>query len=705
MDRLASLATTHPRRLLAAAAVFVAVCAAFVPSTFDALSPAGFRDGDSPSERTADTLRDAAGFETDPGIVLLASAPQGVSLAEPAAQRQLADAARALAGDPAVARVASPAQDPRLLAPDGRSTLLAVFFRERDEKPKAEAVDRLEDRVEGAAGPLSLTLGGAGAAFTEINHEVERDLARAELLAVPVLFLLLVVVFRGLVAAALPLLVGIISIVGSILGLRLLNEAVPISIFSINLVSALGLGLAVDYSLFLVSRHREELAGGADPRTALRTTMRTAGRTVAFSALTVAAALMALALFPQRFLYSMGLGGTFVTVFAAITSLTVVPALLVVLGPRIDALRLGRGDEAANRARAARWRRVADLVARRPGATSVVALMLLVLIAVPATRLERNGIDDQVLPPTADVRVVADAVSRDFAPNLDSPVSLAVRATPGEDDEVAALAERLRALPGTSSVTFPQRLGPDLVLLQALPRVDPLSDAGLAYVERVRDLRATVPFGVTGAGAGLLDFRASVDEHLPAALLVAGGATLFVLFLLTGSVVLPVKAVLANGLVLVAAYGMLVLVFQDGRLEGLLDYTSLGAIETATTMLVFALVFGLSTDYAVFLLARIAELRRSGYADRDAIVLATERTGSLITAAAVLFCVAIGALATSSLIFLKQSGIGTAFAVAIDATVVRVLLFPALMHLLGPSAWWSPSPLRRLHGRVGISEA
>jgi uncharacterized membrane protein YdfJ with MMPL/SSD domain len=710
MGSLAALALLHPRRILAVAGVFVVLCAATVPGVFDALFPAGFRDADSPSERTAETLRDAVGFETEPGLVVLATPRRQADLPEdpftdPAAARQFRAAARLLFADRDIARVAGPAQDPRLRSRDGTSALLVAFFEERGEEFKVDAVKRLETRIEDdLSGPLDLRLGGYGPAFTAVNEQVKSDLARAELIAFPLLFLLLVVVFRGLVAASLPLLVGVISVLASIASLRLMNEFVPISVFSVNIVTGLGLGLAVDYSLFLVSRFREEIAAGEDTETALRTTMATAGRTVVFSAITVAAALLALVLFPQRFLYSMGLGGAFVSVFAAVAALTVVPALLALLGPKVDALRLGRGDADAVARRGRRWRLVAEGVSRRPGAVTAATLLALVLVTLPAFGMERTGVDERVLDETSDARIVAAAIDRDFAANLEAPVVLAIEAPAGRDDAVQQIAREVAALPGTLEVAPPQRLSADLVLLQATPRDGPLSEAGLAHTRAIRALDAPVAVGVTGQGAGLIDFRDSVDDHLPAVLLVAAGITLLVLFLLTGSVLLPVGAVIANLLTLGAAYGFLVVVFQDGNLEGPLGFTSLGAIDTATTMLIFGMVFGLSTDYAVFLLARIAELRRVGYGDRAAIVLATERTGSLITAAAILFCVAIGAMATSSLIFLKQTGLGTAVAVMVDATLVRVFLVPAVMHLLGRSAWWAPGPLGRLHARFGLRE-
>lgn len=709
MHRLADLALTRPRRVLLAAAAVLLLSATAVPGIFDALYPAGFRDPDTPSERAADALRDAAGFESDPGIIVLVRVPEGAPDPGPAVrERRVAAVAAVLREERALGLVVTGAQDASLRSSDGRTTLVGGFFRSREERDKVAAVEHVRERLAAERfAPLEVRVGGPGTAFITVNAQVERDLQRGELLAFPLLFLLLVVIFRGLVAAALPLVVGALSVLATIAGLRLLNELIDVSVFSVNLVSALGLGLAVDYSLFLVSRFREELARTGATDRALRTTMATAGRTVVVSALTVAAALLALVLFPQRFLYSMGIGGAGVALLAAVASLTVVPALLALLGPRVNALPFGRSGTAVEERRTARWRRIAAVPRGRPGVVTVVALAGMVLLSAPSLRLERTGIDERVLPPTSDVRVVSDAIAAapGFPEHADSPATLAITASPAQDGEVRALARAAAALPGTAAVLPPRRVGPDLVALRVVQRDDPFSDAAVAHARALGALPTGLPVLVAGQAAGLHDFRASVDDHLPAALLVAAGATVVLLFLLTGSVVLPIGAVLVNLLTLTAAYGLLVVVFQDGLLAGPLDFATPPGIETGAFMLVFAMVFGLSTDYAVFLLARVTELRRAGHDDRTAVALATERTGSLITAAAALFCVAVGALATSGLVFLKETGVGTAAAVAIDATIVRVLLVPAVMHLLGARAWWRPRGLARVHARLGISEA
>ncbi len=520
-------------------------------------------------------------------------------------------------------------------------------------------------------------------------------------------FLLSFLFFRSLVAALLPLLVGGLSIVLTFLGLRVASELGSVSVFALNLVTGLGLGLAIDYSLFIVSRYREEIERFGPGAEALRATLATAGRTVLFSSLTVAAALASLLVFPQRFLYSMGLGGVMVALIAASVALVVLPAVLALLGTRVNALAPKRLQRAAARdARPAEhgfWYRLSRTVMRRPARIAIASAATLIALGIPFLGIQFNAVDAGVLPESASARQVDDALERDFPPAQTDPIYLAVEASPSE--AVAAYADDLRALPGVAEVSQPERVDDSLTLVNVIPADDPLGQASEELVADVRGLEP--PFDVLAGGrtAEFVDLKTSLVDHMPAALAIVVGATLVVMFLMTGSVVLPLKALLMNVLTLSAAFGILVLIFQDGRLEGLLDYTSQGALEATQPLVLFAVAFGLSTDYGVFLLSRIQEARDRGASDSEAVAIGLERTGRIVTAAALLFCIAIGAFATSSIIFIKQVGVGTALAVLIDATIVRALLVPSLMELLGRWNWWAPAPLRRLHERIGLSDA
>lgn len=441
----------------------------------------------------------------------------------------------------------------------------------------------------------------------------------------------------------------------------------------------------------------------------MRRTLATAGRTIVFSSLTVAAALASLLIFPQRFLYSMGLGGVVVTLIALATALLALPALLALLGPRVNALaprRWQRGiQRTAEQERSGFWYRLAGAVTRRPLPVALVSAAALILVGLPFLGIRFTGFSASDLPTNLKVRQVDDALRTQFPPNRTSPIDLAVRAGPEQAGPLRVYAQTLSRLPGAAAVSTPRPLAASVWAIDVAPRFPALDPRSLALVREIRSRGAPFPIAATGTSAGFVDQQRSLDARLPYGMAMLAVLTLVILFLLTGSVILPIKSLLMNTLTLSAAFGLLVLIFQDGRLQGLLGYASQGALESTQPILLFALVFGLSTDYAVFLLSRIKEARDSGLVDHDAIAVGLERTGRIVTAAALLFCVAIGAFATSKVIFIKEVGVGTALAVIIDATIVRALLVPSLMALLGRRNWWAPAPLRRLHNRLGLGES
>jgi len=433
--------------------------------------------------------------------------------------------------------------------------------------------------------------------------------------------------------------------------------------------------------------------------------MQTAGRTILFSALTVAAALLSLLVFPQRFLYSMGISGAIAALVGAAVALTALPALLMVLGPRVNALapkRWQRTDVATERGF---WYRLSRGVMRRPGAVAAATAALLILIGLPFLRVEFTGVDASVLPADASPRVVDDALRRDFTIGRTDPVIAVVGAPEAAGGELRAYAQRLGALDGATGVAPPRYAGGDLWQIDLTPAAARLDDRTLNLVRDVRATDAPGPVLVTGGAAEFVDQQQALGDRLPLALAVLAVTTLLILFAMTGSVILPVKALVMNLLTLAAAFGLLVLVFQDGRLEGLLGYTSQGALESTQPLVLLAVAFALSTDYGVFLLGRIKEAHDAGAPTEEAVAVGLQRTGRIVTAAALLFSVAMGAFATSEIIFIKQVGLGTVAAVLIDATIVRALLVPALMKLLGEWNWWAPKPLRRLHERFGLREA
>ena len=712
LDGLARFVYSYRRFVAIGAVVFFVVAAGFGGSVASHLDPYGADDPATESVK-ADDLLQAHGYRQTSVIVLVQNAP----VDEPQTKQRVRAMERDLRSRKAVASTTSyyDTGSKDFVSQDGGATYIAVALRPTADKAQQDAASSIADDLNGEPG---VTVGGSAVAQEQVNKQTESDLRRAEMLAFPLLFLLSLLFFRSLVASLLPLLVGGLAIVGTFLILRIASEVGSISIFALNLTTGLGLGLAIDYSLFIVSRYREELArrgvgsvgsGGRTERwEALRATMRTAGRTVLFSSLTVAAALASLIVFPQRFLYSMGIGGSLVALFAAGVALVILPAVLSLLGPRVNSLAprflQRRAERDATVTQQGFWYRLSRFVMRRPIPIATLSAALLIALGIPFYSIKFTSVDAQVLPESASARQVDDVMRSDFPPFRDSPIQLAIRA--GGSNATNQLVAEVKRDPGIAVVEPPNRLAGGVTEVNAISNSSFVTDQSKSTVDRIRDLPD--PPGasvlVTGDTAHFVDFQSSLWTHGPLALAIVVGSTLIVLFLMTGSVILPVKSLIMNVLNLSAVFGILVLIFQDGNLEGLLGYTSQGALEQTMPILMFAVAFGLSTDYAVFLLSRIKEARDSGASDSESVALGLERTGRIVTAAALLFSIAIGAFATSQIIFIKENGIGTALAVLIDASIIRALLVPSLMELLGKWNWWAPRPLRRLHERIGISE-
>jgi uncharacterized membrane protein YdfJ with MMPL/SSD domain len=703
-EKLATFAYFNRRSMLFVAVIGVAIAAVFGAGVSSRLSPYGADDPSTQSVQAKSRFQAATGRQIDPGVIALVASGD---VRSPAARQRVQSVAAELRAQPDVASVASfySTHDPAMVARNARSTYVVAYFEARSDKRISDDAKLIESRF---SSQPDVKLGGSAITDAQVNTQVSNDLAHAELLAFPFIFLLSLIFFRSLVASLLPPLLGGLAILGTFLLLRVVSTFTDLSVFALNLTTGLGLGLAIDYSLFIVSRYREEAARDGFGLEPLRRTLRTAGRTVLFSSVTVAAAVASLAIFPQRFLYSMGIAGAIVALLAATLALTVLPALLAVLGPRVNALSPTRLRRAAQRdARPARngaWYRLARFVTRRPAQVAVASAAVLIALGIPFTQMRFITADERVLPPSASAHQVHDALHTQFPPNRTTPLEL-VAGAPASSPEVRALTERIGRLPDVSAVAPAQAAGRETSLLQVAPVRGPLTGSTEQLVREVRAIHTPYYLGVAGQTASYLDLEHSLGAHLPAVLAVVVAATLIVLFLMTGSVVLPLKAVAMNALSLSAVFGILVLVFQDGNLQGLLGYHSLGALDATQPILLFAMGFGLATDYGVFLLARIKEARDAGAPNAEAVALGLERTGRIVTSAALLFAVAVGAFATSQIVFIKELGIGTALAVLIDASIVRALLVPSLMELLGSANWWAPRPLRRLYERIGLREA
>jgi trehalose monomycolate/heme transporter len=709
---LGRLAARRRWSVLTAGVVFLVVSALWGTTVFSALTSDGFGDPDSESLRATEALEATVGNGRADVLVLYRST-DGRTVDDPSYRDDVARHLSALPADAVESEVTWwGARAPQLVSEDRRSTYAALQLAGSDAEASYE---RIADALAVPPTGLEVLRGGDLVLNEDINTQVSEDIARAESLSLPIVMVLLVVIFGGVVAAGLPLLIGVLAILGAFTALKVLTLVTDVSVFSINIVTMLGLGLAIDYALFIVSRFREELAlvgGRAADRsgveTALVRTMSTAGRTVAISGLTVAISLASLLLFPQVFLRSMGFGGIAAVVVAMVGALTVLPALLAALGPRVDALRIpflarrARRDASAANDTDGAWARIARGVMRRPIPVVVVIVAALLALGAPFLHFTPGGIDYRVLPEGTESREVSEALDRDF-PGATEPLTIAVDTA--DEAALAAYVDALSAVPGVTSSAV-DAVGQDAARVTVGHAYDPQSEAARGLVDAVRDVPAppeTQPL-VGGPTAELTDLLDSIGAVFPWMAAFIALVTLIILFLAFGSVVLPIKALAMNVLSLTATFGVVVWGFQDGNLAGVLGFTGTGTVEATQPILMLAIAFGLSMDYEVFLLSRVREQWDLTHDNTLAVATGLQRTGSIITSAALLLVIVIGSFATSGITFIAMIGVGMAIAIIVDATIVRVLLVPATMRLLGDWNWWAPGPLARIYDRYGLRE-
>jgi RND superfamily putative drug exporter len=703
--------------VVAATAAFLVVAGAWGTGVFGSLVGGGFEDPASESSRAAAVAAQALGREGTDVVVLYTSPTTTVD--DPAFREAVTGTLGALPAADVTGTVDYWSTGaPQLVSGDRHATYAVLTLAGGDEEQRGATLGRIQDEL--AAPGLQTQVGGPTTVNRDIQDRVSADIARAESISMPVLLVLLLVVFGSLAAASLPLAVGAVAILGAFTALRGFTFLTDVSIFSVNVVTILGLGLAIDYGLFMVSRFREEVRRQPSVEDAVARTMATAGRTVAVSGVTVALSLAGLLLFPQVFLRSMGLGGMAAVLIAMSAALTVLPALLGLLGPRVDALsvrRLARRvlrrpePTAAPEDGRGVWYRVARSVMRRPVLVTVAVVALLLTLALPFLRVQFGGIDERVLPAGSESRVVTETIARDFPAGPSTPVeaTLTLADPVGSAAGQAALGtwlDDVRALPGVTGAEVTGAAG-DVARVAVATPDDPISADARDLVAAVRDLPA--PAGgqvlVGGQSAVLADLLDDLGARLPWMALMVGATTFVLLFLAFGSVVLPLKAVVMNVLSLGASFGAIVWVFQEGHLAGWLGFTPTGTVEATQPILVLAIVFGLSMDYEVFLMSRIREQYDLTGDNTAAVATGLQRTGGIITSAALLLVVVIGAFSLSGITFIKLIGVAMLIAIVVDATVVRTLLVPATMRLLGRANWWAPGPLRRVYARYGIRES
>ncbi|HZZ97855.1 MAG TPA: MMPL family transporter, partial [Jatrophihabitantaceae bacterium] len=733
LTRLANLGIRAPRRVLGLGGLLLVLAAVYGISAASHLSSGGFSDPKSPSSTAADVL-DKTFNAGSANLLLEVTSPEGATGSAARATGLRLD--NAISQAPHTSQVASYWTVPRqqagaLLSKDGNSALVIARVAGDDSTAPKRVAD-IAAPLTGKHNGITVIAGGQGMAFSQVNDQTKADLAKAEAIAIPLTVLALIWVFGSLIAALLPLVVGISSIIGTMAILRGLASLTDVSIYALNMTTAMGLALAIDYSLFIVSRYREEVRNGATPDDAVRRTMQTAGRTVLFSALTVGLSLAALLVFPVFFLRSFAYAGIAVVALATLAALMLLPAMLTLLGARVDSLDLRvfarrvfrRPPPMVKAVEATFWYRVANGVMKRAVPVGLVVTAFLVALGLPFLHASFGYPDDRVLPHSASAHQLGDDLRTRFAANAASTISIVATDISAGPSAIGTYATTLSRVPGVTAVssavgTFANgssiapgssamRAGNE-TYLDVHSDADAQSDPAKELLDRVEAVNAPWSVEFTGPTAVNHDSLAALGSALPWALILIALATFMVLFLFTGSVILPLKALVLNTLSLSATFGAMVWIFQEGHFGSLFnDLTTTGYLVPTMPPLMFCLAFGLSMDYEVFLLSRIREeWLASGKTSSDntrAVALGLGRTGRIVTAAALLMAIVFAAMAGSKVSFMMLFGTGLTLAVVMDATVVRGILVPAFMRLAGRWNWWAPRPLARLHSKIGLRE-
>lgn len=655
------------------------------------LSSGGFSDPQSDSAKALEYTRDV--FKSrNPAVVLVVDSPVDVN--DPSVATQAADIERQVAAEPGVEQTLSfwsSGGAPQLKSADGKAGYIFVYVGGNDFDRASEIGGRLQKKFDKSFGQLRVYASGIAIFSHEVNNRIRSDLARSEAIAIPLTLIFLVLVFGALVASISPLVVGVSAIAGAFFILWLITLATDISIFALNLITGLGLGLGIDYSLLIVNRFREELHRGRDTDSAVAQTVATAGKTVLFSGLTVAVTLASLILFPQFFLSSFAYAGVAVVLVAVVGAIILLPALLAALGPRIDKFVVRK--RATQPSDHGSWARLSRFVMRFPVPVVVITGGLLILLALPVKSAAFSQVDERVLPASSSVAQAAALIADRFPGREASPVEIII--PDGKRSDLTSYLSQLQDVPQVVRVNPPTYAG-NAARIQVIASADPRSPDGERLVRDVRAVPAPQGTLVGGIAADYTDSQAAIARTLPKALLWIGLIVLLLLFLFTGSILLPIKAILLNALSLSAALGVLTWIFIEGHLRWLIgDFTVTGTLDTSTMVLIAVVAFGLSMDYEIFLLSRIKEEHDQGRDNVESVALGLQRSGRIITAAAMILAVVFAAFLLSGVTSIKMMGIGVAFAILLDATIIRALLVPSLMRLFGAWNWWAPQWMKR----------
>ena len=692
-EKLGSLIVNRKRLIFSLFIVAIFSSGAIGTSVFGKLDSGGYNDPKSDSAKAFEYLTDVFKVK-DPAVVLVVETTQGVN--DPAVVATAAKLETSIKGEPGVGSTLSywsAGGAPTLKSSDSNSAFLFIYSEDIEWDNVQSLGKRIQEKYDGRFENLAVYASGTGVFAHAINTKIADDLKLSEAISIPLTFILLVFVFGGLVASAMPLLVGVSAILGSLLVIYLLTLFTGVSVFALNLITGLGLGLGIDYSLLVVNRFREELHAGKTVDEAIKKTVATAGKTVFYSGLTVVITLAALMLFPLMYLKSFGYAGVTVVVMAVLGALIALPALLAILGKRIDKAVVRKG--ALTPKEDGRWAQTARFVMRKPVPVVVLSLVILTVLAAPIKNIVFSQVDSRVLPASNPAAYAAQLITERFPGQEGNPIEVIIPGGASKIEQIKNYTQEIAKVAGVVRVGEPQILGNDVRVI-AVHDMGPRTPAAEALIKEIRLIPSPDQTLIGGVAADYADTQIGIAKTMPWALTWIAIGVLVLLFVFTGSIILPIKAVILNILSLAATMGVITWIFVEGNLKWLVgDFTTTGSVDTGSIILVAVVAFGLSMDYELFLLSRIKEEHNVGRSNIESVATGLQRSARIITAAAGLLAIVFASFVLSSVTSIKMLGFGVAFAIILDATLVRALLVPALMRLFGERNWWAPKAMRK----------
>ena len=692
-EKLGSLIVNRKRLIFSLFIVAIFSSGAIGTSVFGKLDSGGYNDPKSDSAKAFEYLTDVFKVK-DPAVVLVVETTQGVN--DPAVVATAAKLETSIKGEPGVGSTLSywsAGGAPTLKSSDSNSAFLFIYSEDIEWDNVQSLGKRIQEKYDGRFENLAVYASGTGVFAHAINTKIADDLKLSEAISIPLTFILLVFVFGGLVASAMPLLVGVSAILGSLLVIYLLTLFTGVSVFALNLITGLGLGLGIDYSLLVVNRFREELHAGKTVDEAIKKTVATAGKTVFYSGLTVVITLAALMLFPLMYLKSFGYAGVTVVVMAVLGALIALPALLAILGKRIDKAVVRKG--ALTPKEDGRWAQTARFVMRKPVPVVVLSLVILTVLTAPIKNIVFSQVDSRVLPASNPAAYAAQLITERFPGQEGNPIEVIIPGGASKIEQIKNYTQEIAKVAGVVRVGEPQILGNNVRVI-AVHDMGPRTPAAEALIKEIRLIPSPDQTLIGGVAADYADTQIGIAKTMPWALTWIAIGVLVLLFVFTGSIILPIKAVILNILSLAATMGVITWIFVEGNLKWLVgDFTTTGSVDTGSIILVAVVAFGLSMDYELFLLSRIKEEHDVGRSNIESVATGLQRSARIITAAAGLLAIVFASFVLSGVTSIKMLGFGVAFAIILDATLVRALLVPALMRLFGERNWWAPKAMRK----------